>query len=110
VPSHVFLHGDGFSRAYVGAETAALTGDSINIEVLYRRESALFLAQSTLITLFPINDSDLPAPELMLLPDSRLKQEMKGSGVYIAIHQHLVLRQSRERADDTGLSGASFTA
>ena len=94
----------------MGTEAAALTGDSINIEVLYRRESALFLAQSTLSTLFSINDSDLTAPELMLLPDSRLKQEMKGSGVYIAVSQYLALRQSRKRADDTGLSGASFTA
>jgi hypothetical protein len=70
----------------------------------------VFLAQSTLSTLFSINDSDLTAPELMLLPDSRLKQEMKSSGIYIAVNQYLALRQSRERADDTGLSGASFTA
>jgi hypothetical protein len=46
----------------------------------------------------------------MLLPDSRLKQEVKGSGIYIAVNQYLALRQSRKRADDTGLSGASFTA
>jgi hypothetical protein len=94
----------------VGTEAAALTGDSINIEVLYRCESALFLAQSTLSTLFLINKSDLPAPELMLLLDGRLKQDMKSSGIYIAVNQYLALRQSGERADDTGLSGASFTA
>jgi hypothetical protein len=94
----------------VGAEATALTGDSINIEILYRRESAVFLAQSTLSTLLSINDSDLTAPELMLLPDSRLKQQVKGSGIYIAVNQYLALRQSRKRADDTGLSGASFTA
>jgi hypothetical protein len=94
----------------VEAETTTLTGDSINIEVLYRRESAVFLAQSTLSTLLSIDDSDLTAPELMLLPDSRLKQEMKGSGIYIAVSQYLALRQSCERANDTGLSGASFTA
>jgi hypothetical protein len=94
----------------VGAEATALTGDSINIEVLYRCESALFLAQSTPSTLLLINKSDLPAPELMLLPDSWLKQDMKSSGIYIAVNQYLALRQSCERADDTGLSGASFAA
>jgi hypothetical protein len=94
----------------VGTEATALTGDSINIEILYRRESAVFLAQSTLSTLFSINDSDLTAPELMLLPDSRLKQEMKGSGVYIAVNQYLALRQYRKGANDAGLSGASLTA
>jgi len=94
----------------MGAEATAFTGDSINIEVLYGGESALFLAQPTLSTLFLINKSDLPAPELMLLLDSWLKQEMKSSGIYITVNQHLAPHQSRKRGDNAGLAGAAFTA
>jgi hypothetical protein len=46
----------------------------------------------------------------MLLPLSRLKQKVQVGGIHIAVNQYLALRQSRKRADDAGLSGASFTA
>jgi hypothetical protein len=73
-------------RAILILAPTALAGDSINIEVLYCLEAALFLAQSTLRAFILVNSGKLPAPELMLLLDSRLKQQMKGSGVYIAVN------------------------
>jgi hypothetical protein len=67
VPSQVFLHGDGFSRAYVGAETAALTGDSVYPEVHNCFEAAELLTQAAPRAFLFINKSNLPAPEFMLL-------------------------------------------
>jgi hypothetical protein len=110
VSSHIFLHGNSFSRAYVKTEATALTGDSVDVEVVYCCEPALFLAQSTLCAFALVDMGNVPAPELMLLPDSWLKQKVQVGGVHITVNQYFTLCQSCERANDAGLSGASFTA
>jgi hypothetical protein len=61
-------------------------------------------------TLFFINDSKLPAPEIVLLPNSRLKQKVQISSIHITVNQYLALCQSGKGANDAGLASASLTA
>jgi hypothetical protein len=70
------------------AEAAALTGNTADPEILYRLEAAQFLAQTALCAFLLVNKSNLPTPELLLLPDNRLKNEVQVSGIDIAVNQH----------------------
>jgi hypothetical protein len=45
----------------------------------------------------------------MRLLDNRLKQKVQIGGIHVTVRQHGAFSQGGERADDTGLSGASLT-
>jgi hypothetical protein len=53
------------------AETATLTGYWVNLEIFDGIEAAKLLAQATLGTCIFVYVGNLPAPELVILPDGR---------------------------------------
>jgi hypothetical protein len=94
----------------VRAEAAALAGDGVNPEIFDSIKTAQLLAQTAPGTLLFINNSYLPAPELVFLFLCRAEQQMEVCRVNIAVGKHLSFCQSRQRADDAGLPGAPLTA
>jgi len=92
------------------AETAALTGDRVNLEIFNGVKTTKILAQVTAGTFFFINKGNLSTPELVLLLDNRLKQKMKVGGIHITVSQCLTLSHSGEGTYYAGLSSSSFTA
>jgi hypothetical protein len=110
MPRKIFLHGYCFNWTYVEAKTAPLAGYVVNFKIPDGMETAQFLAQSTLRAFIRIDVGYLPAPELVVLFQGRAEQQMEDSRVHITVGQHLSPCQSRQRADNAGLSSSAFTA
>jgi hypothetical protein len=85
VARQIFLHGYGFSRADMEAKATALTGDRVNFKIPNSIEATQVLAQATLGAFVQVNVGYLPAPELGFLFRGRAEQQMKVSGIYIAV-------------------------
>jgi hypothetical protein len=94
----------------MAAEAAALTGNTVNLKVSYCLKAAQLLAQATLRAFALVNSGNLPAPELVLLLDNWLKNEVEVGGINITVRQHLAFGQSGKGTDDACLPGASLTA
>jgi hypothetical protein len=96
LPGEALLQGDSLNGADMITEATAFAGDRVNPEVFYRIEVAQLGAQATLGALLSVNNRYLPAPEVMLLLNSRLKQQVKVGGIHIAISQYLAFSQGGE--------------
>jgi len=58
------------------AESTALTGDRVDLEVSDGLKAAQFLAQAAFCALPLIDNGNLPAPELVILPNFRFKYQV----------------------------------
>jgi len=73
------------------AESTALTGDRVNLEIINGAEATYILTQTTLSALLFINNGNLSTPELVLLFNRGVEQQVKVGGIYIAVSQYLTL-------------------
>ncbi|MBA7647354.1 hypothetical protein ES703_55126 [subsurface metagenome] len=89
MPREVLLHSDSLFRAYIVAETAALTGDRVNLEILNCFKATHFLAKPTLGALVSVYNCLLPAPEFPLFLSNRLEKQVEVSSINIAVDHNL---------------------
>jgi len=94
----------------VRAKATTFAGNRVNLKIPDGVKPAHVLAQATLGALVFINERNLPAPELIILPEDRSEQQVQVSRIHITISQHLAWSQGSQGTDDTGLSGSSLTA
>ena len=108
MPREVLLHSDSLFRAYIIAETAALAGDRVNLEILNCLKTAHFLTKPAPGALIPVYNCLLPTPELPFFPSNRLEKQVKVSSINIADDHDLAFGQGSQGSYYAGLSSASL--